>query len=180
MYEEILLIGYENLDDCDKIDIDFASYFSKKEKIKSIERQINSLENSNKDLHYSIQHTNFIISDSLPSGGFGERTSGGNTTESYIEKKFVVEIEKLERLIDKNNKKIFELIHSKNKIILEISDMNIFIDMMTDFYGDVIRKKYVEQKTLLEIGIDLNCSEGTVRKHLKKIKKSYRDYKKNL
>lgn len=181
MFDEILLNGYDELKNCDKIDLDFTTYFSKKEKIKSIEKQTLFLENSNVNLRHSISHTSFDVDYSLPTGSStGERVSSGNNTESYIEKKFVNEINNLEKLIDANNKKIFELVHTKNKIMLEISDMNIFIDMMSDFYTDILSKKYIEKKTLLEIGIDLNCSEGTIRKYIKTIKKSYKDYKKSL
>lgn len=180
MFDEILLDGYNELKSYDKIDVDFTIYFSKKEKIKSIEKQLISIENSNKDLEYSINNITFEIDDSLPSMSAGERVSTSHSTESYIEKKFTTEINKLEKLIESNNKKIFELVHIKNKIMLEISDMNIFIDMMSDFYSDILYKKYVDKKTLLEIGIDLNCSEGTVRKYIKNIKKSYREYTKSL
>lgn len=180
-YSEMLLDGYEEVKNSNKVYVDFKNYFSKKKKINSIERQISQLENSNRDIQYSIQHTTFQVDDTLPSnGGFEEKTSTSRNIESYIEKKFIDQILSLEKIITKNEKKIFELINIKNILILEITDMSIFIDILGDEYREILDKKFIDGMTLLAIGIELNCSEGCVRKKIEKIKYDYRKFKKSM
>lgn len=182
MDEELLFLeGYSDIEviesEYGNIDNEFKGYYSKKKIIKSIDIQILLLERSNEDLQYSIDNTSFTVDTDLPSGNAGERVGGSNSTESYIEKKFIVGVERLEKRINDNNKKIFELKDMKNKIIIENLQITLFMGMSSNYHKDILYKKYVEEKTLLEIGIDLNCSEGTVRKHIKKIMKSYKDFK---
>ena len=162
------------------IEKDFNDYFSKKKMIEAITKQIAKLETYNRDYEYSIKNLNFKIDTDLPSNILSEYTSKTFNTESYIEKKFVAQINQFYEFIENNNKKIFDFTLQKNNIILEVSDTNIFFSLLSKQSQQILSLKFSEKKTLKFIGIELNISEGTARKYLNEIKNAYIKFKKSI
>lgn len=172
--DNMLLEGYDALKDDEVIDIDFKEYYKKKEQIKLIDCEIAKFESYNINLQYSIQ--NIELDDNLPNISLGDRITSSASSDSYFEKDMIRKIKKLEKLIEENEKKIFQLSNSRNMLNLKISNMSIFINVLDAELKKLIEKRYISNKTLLEISIEENISEGTIRNKIKKIKNSYKDY----
>lgn len=172
----ILLDGYENLKEDTKIDIDFKKYFKIKDKIKSIETEIEKFTSYNLNLQRSINNTNVNLSYDISGIQSGEKVTTSANGDSYFEKELIQKISRIELSIEQNKEKIIELIAHKNSLMLKISNINVFIGTLNEEYKNLLLKRYSKDKTLLEIGIETSCSEGNVRKQIIKIKDMYRAY----
>ncbi len=174
------LEGYTDLKDDERIDLDFKEYFTKLEQLKSIDRQIAEFEIYIRDLQHSIKTSSFGVDDSLPTPKTDDIVSSSRNIQSYIEQKFISQIDELEKQVRQYNRELFRLKSDRNKIILSISNINVFYNMLHSDFKKILTYKFYDNKTLLEIGIENNCSEATIRKKIKKIRKSYNDYCKSI
>lgn len=182
---KLYLKGYDMLkNDTTKEDanIFLKKYYRNKKRIDSINKQIEKLESIRIFITGSLENTevsdkNISISTDIKGISYdGVGTSSGYSKSSYIESALVGEITKFEKTLIETEMQIWQLHQERSKLELSISKGNIFIEMLDERQKEILAKKYVENKSNLNIGVDLFLSEGSIRKHLNIINKTYGEW----
>ncbi len=177
------LDGYNEIESKKQFDFKetFEEYFKNKAEVKEIETYLVSLDSLIQQIENNLKMTNISIEPFSSSNGFdATKTSGSFSTESYIEKNMMREIEKLENdLVIAKSKKIQYGLRL-NRLKLKITEIEMFVNMLSKINFEIIKLKYAEEykKNNIEIGIELNFTETAVRKRLTEMKISFENWAK--
>ncbi len=143
-------------------------YFDKKELISQTKIQlplllenINRLENELKASKIDFNYE-YVKGQSFD----GPAITGSFNTESYIERNMINAFNKKENTINNYKEKYSMLEANLEKLKLDIIDMDICIKSLNPLFQDIVALKYKDKCTNLEISIEMNTSETTVRNHL--------------
>lgn len=173
-----MLIGYEDLGQKSDFNEVMKKHFLKVKEIKELESIIVTLDRNIEKIRSDIKLTNITI-DPFPSVSGSDSIGGGNggyNTESYIEKNMISGIEKLESLLMKSINKKLKFSAKKDELKLDVMDIEIFLQMLSYESKEILKMKFFDNNTNVEISIKLNMGESTVRKKIGEIEELYNTF----